>query len=327
MRFCPYGESEAIPNIVVDGSPNAATVLTLTHWPGIAQPDGLAADLSAEMAFNYIAAPPPHAAAEVVTNNHFDQDGLASVYTLTEPEAAQANRERLIDLAAAGDFATYQFREAARASMTVWAYAQPDRSPLGSRIEGPYDPACALLYETMLPLVGSLLDDSERYRDLWAEEDEQLTASERAIADGQVSIDEVPELDLAIVNVNADDLTGGHRFASSTSDFVHPMALHNATNCCRLLVMRGHQYLYADRYETWVQYQSRRLPRRVDLAPLAAQLEALEASATTWSATPPSGLTPELRCSGSSSLDPAAVQQAVIDHLRTAPPAWDPFRR
>lgn len=46
-----------MPNIVVDGSPNAGTVLTLTHWPGIAQPARLGADLSAEMAFRYLGAP------------------------------------------------------------------------------------------------------------------------------------------------------------------------------------------------------------------------------------------------------------------------------
>ena len=44
MRFVPYEQSRHEPNIVVDGSPNEATVLTLTHWPGIAQPPGLVAD-------------------------------------------------------------------------------------------------------------------------------------------------------------------------------------------------------------------------------------------------------------------------------------------
>ena len=45
MRFVPYEQSRHEPNIVVDGSPNEATVLTLTHWPGIAQPARLADDL------------------------------------------------------------------------------------------------------------------------------------------------------------------------------------------------------------------------------------------------------------------------------------------
>lgn len=50
LRYVPYDEAAQVPNVVVDGSPNAATVLTLTHWPGIAPPAGLADDLSAQMA-------------------------------------------------------------------------------------------------------------------------------------------------------------------------------------------------------------------------------------------------------------------------------------
>ena len=43
-----------MPNVVIDGSPNENTVLTLTHWPGYPQPSGFHFDLSAEMAFQYL---------------------------------------------------------------------------------------------------------------------------------------------------------------------------------------------------------------------------------------------------------------------------------
>jgi hypothetical protein len=33
--------------VVVDGSPTEGTVLCLTHWPGIAAPEAMRADLSA----------------------------------------------------------------------------------------------------------------------------------------------------------------------------------------------------------------------------------------------------------------------------------------
>ena len=42
------------PNVVIDGSPNEGTVLTLTHWPGFPQPDGFQFDLSAEMAYHHL---------------------------------------------------------------------------------------------------------------------------------------------------------------------------------------------------------------------------------------------------------------------------------
>ncbi|HVM52995.1 MAG TPA: DUF6687 family protein, partial [Acidimicrobiales bacterium] len=49
-----------------------------------------------------------HGDAEVVTNNHFDQDGLAGVFALAEPDVAMRHRALLEDLAAAGDFGTYR---------------------------------------------------------------------------------------------------------------------------------------------------------------------------------------------------------------------------
>ena len=276
FRFRPYDDTEDVANIVVDGSPNASTVLTLTHWPGIAQPHGLGANLSAEMVFRYLDDPPEHLAAEFVTNNHFDQDGLVGLHALIDPEASLRHREALINVAAAGDFATYRFRSSARASMMIWSYAQPDRSPLGSQIDAPYPEVCALLYEETIPLLLPMISEPERFRSLWHHEDQQLCASETALADGRVTVEEIGAVDLAVVTIGDDSLEGGHRFGSEMSDLIHPMALNNATDCCRLLLVRGHEYLYIDRYETWVQYQSRKLPLRIDLGPLATHLTELE---------------------------------------------------
>jgi hypothetical protein len=93
VRYLDYEASRDVANIVVDGSPNESTVLALSHWPGIPAPPGLARDLSAEMAFAYLDATPDHAPAEIVTNNHFDQDGLVSIHALIEPELSLAHRE------------------------------------------------------------------------------------------------------------------------------------------------------------------------------------------------------------------------------------------
>lgn len=325
FHYAPYEETIDVPNIVVDGSPNKSTVLTLTHWPGIEQPPGLAADLSAQMAFNYLDVAPAHPSAAVVTNNHFDQDGLVGLHALIEPEISSIHRERLVDVAAAGDFGTYRFREAARASKAIWAYAQPETSPLGVQLEGPYEHACSLLYRTVLPLLVPMIEDPQRFKDLWQDEDAQLTASERAIDRGDVSFEEIADIDLAVVTINSDDLAGGHRFASGTVDMIHPFAVNNATSCSRLLLMKGAEYLYLDRYETWVQYQSRVLPKRVDMAPLCERLESLETGETTWTASRPSALTPMLRSDAESSLSGLTVRSTICDHLRSMPVAWNPF--
>jgi len=135
-RFVGYDESLAVPNIVVDGSPNEATVLTLTHWPGLVQPAGTDVDTSAEMTFAYLDEPLDHEPAVVVTNNHFDQDGAVGLFCLIDPTAALAHRGLLVDLARAGDFGTYRYRNAARASMTLSAFADPVRSPVVGELTG-----------------------------------------------------------------------------------------------------------------------------------------------------------------------------------------------
>ena len=178
LRFLPYEASRTVPNIVVDGSANDATVVTLSHWPGAPTPPDLLRDLSAEIAFAYLGEPCDHPPADVVTNNHFDQDGLVSIFTLVEPERALAHRELLIDLAAAGDFATYRDRRAARASMVLSRLAEQQPTDMS------YDAFTAQLYTGLLPRVVDLVTDVDAHRDLWAEEDEQLTASEAAIAGG-----------------------------------------------------------------------------------------------------------------------------------------------
>ena len=326
MKFRAYGDTVGVPNIVVDGSPNESTVLALTHWPGYGQPPGFEFDLSAEMAFHYLDDTPQHAPVDVVTNNHFDQDGLVSVHALVDPELSLAHRDVLVDVAAAGDFSTYRDRRAARASMSLAAYADEDRSPIAGQLTGPYDAQCALLYETTLPLLVPMVTHGEQFRDLWAEEDENLTVSERLISTGEVTIDEVADLDLAVITVpDREPAHGGHRFTHETFATLHPMALHNATGRFRLLLLHGRQYQFVDRYETWVQYRSRRPVARVDMRPLADRLTAAESSSATWSAGAPGSLTPTMEVDGESSLAPDTVRDMVIGHLRTAVPAWDPY--
>ena len=83
-------------NVVVDGAPNAGTVLIVSHWPGLPTPAGCAADTSAQMVFRYLdRGADLHGGTDVVTNNHFDQDGLAGAYALVCPDDAVRRRTQL----------------------------------------------------------------------------------------------------------------------------------------------------------------------------------------------------------------------------------------
>ena len=120
MRYLHY-ENLATPNIVVDESATDRTLITLSHWPHSGTPPSLKADLSAQIVFKYLEHPELHVKSEAVSNNHFDEDGLAGIYALLHPCEAETNEDLLIDIAAAGDFGTYRFRDAARVDLTSLA--------------------------------------------------------------------------------------------------------------------------------------------------------------------------------------------------------------
>jgi hypothetical protein len=331
LHYVPYGDlPEAAPSVVVDGSPAEGTVLCLSHWPGIGSPPEFAADLSAEMAFLYLAAFDRHPAAEVVSNNHFDQDGLVGVFALTSPEAALARRDLLVEVARAGDFAVTSSRHAARVSMVLSAWADPARTPL-PHPPTDYDELTAVLYGELIGRLPQMCDRPELHRALWAEEDETLAASEAALASGAVMITEVPDVDLAVVDVpERAPAGGGHRFGGQWVEGLHPMAVNNATQRGALLTVRGHHYEFGYRYESWVQFRTRAVRPRVDLAPLAEQLTAAEGDrggSVAWVAERISGLTPTLAPAGDqeSRLEPSVVRALVEAHLRAAPPAWNPY--
>jgi hypothetical protein len=329
MRFLPYNQTTAIPNVIVDGARNARTVLTLSHWPKSGSPSGLSGDTSTAIVFNYLDAPRFHVEAEVVSNNHFDEDGLVGIFAMLHPTLAQRHREFLIDLAQAGDFGVFTHRRAARMAFVLSAYADPESSPLpASLFTLPYAELAGELYLQLLNVLPKLLTSVEDYRTLWGSEDARLTASEELIEEGLITIDEQPDLDLAIVRL-PDDLTGQrvHRFAQPRLAECHPFALHNRTERTRLLLLQGRRVELQYRYESWVQLASRRPSPRVDLSELADELNREETSGGRWVFDGVDEITPELHLEGSAttSVPVDAIVSRVEHHLRTGRSAWDPY--
>jgi hypothetical protein len=323
VKFVPYHLLDGRPSVIVDGSPAPGTVLTVTHWPGYPPPAGVAADLSAQMAFRLRERPDlVPAGAEAVSNNHFDQDGLVSIHALVAPDDAVPRRRFLEDVAFAGDFALCRDRDAARVSMVLYALANGDDLPTDQ------PERTGVLYEDVLGRLPELCDHVGRHRAVWGEEDATLAASDAAFADGRAVIDERPDLDLAVVTVAEDTpATGGHRFGHERIDGLHPMAVNSRTERVTLARLRGRRYDVELRYEGWVQMQSRPVRPRRDLAPLAARLQDEESGDAVWTATPVGGLLPRLHLGDGqeSSIAPDRFVDLLTDHLRTAPPAWDPY--
>jgi Family of unknown function (DUF6687) len=260
--------------------------------------------------------------AEAVSNNHFDQDGLVSIYALVAPDDALQRRTFLEDVAFAGDFAVCRDRGTARVSMVLSALANGDDLPAD------YTERTAVLYEDVLGRLPELCDRVETHRDVWGDEDATLEASDAAFEDGRAVIEERPDVDLAVVTVAEDTPeAGGHRFSADWVSGLHPMAVNTRTERATLARLRGRRYDVELRYEGWVQMRSRPVRPRRDLAPLAARLQDEETGEAVWSATPVCGLLPRLHLGDGheSSIAPDRFVELLTDHLRTAPPAWDPF--
>src|SRR4249919_3875053 len=81
-EFVPWEAVGDTPNIVVDGPHRAGTVLGLSHWPDGNTPPRLAADTSTEIAGRYVDLRAGGDEVAVVTNNHFDEDGLLAAWVV-----------------------------------------------------------------------------------------------------------------------------------------------------------------------------------------------------------------------------------------------------
>src|SRR5436305_9646245 len=98
MRFKYYRDALAdVPKLSVDGTVDNA--IHFSHWNGNRTPESVKADTSTEIALNVIAAPNLEELTQgidLVTNNHFDTDGVLSVWTMLNGERALALRDKLI---------------------------------------------------------------------------------------------------------------------------------------------------------------------------------------------------------------------------------------
>lgn len=324
MKFVPYYDLAGPPNIIVDGLPTLGTVLTLSHWPGSGTPEALRDDLSAQIVFRFLATDSPLARVPAVSNGHFDKDGLVGIFALLSPELALGYRDLLVDVASAGDFGVYGHPDAARITFAISSYESGDRSPLAGVLSGrPGFERTALLYEELLPRMGEWLRDPAAVRRLWADEEAYLRDSEAALRRGEIRLEELPDLDLAVVTVPGErGAPGPSALPEYARAFCHPMAIHSATRMSRVLYRGRQRFEVQYRYETWVDYVSRRHAPRIDLAPLAGELSALEGPGVRWVFEGVAEITPRLRLETAevSRLAPETFTTRVLDALRREAP-------
>ena len=140
--------------------------------------------------------------------------------------------------------------------------------------------ACTRHADALPSLVRDYRDGWPRFGDLWALQDEHLTASRGLLADGVVTLVEHPGLDLAVVRIPAYlRRRTVRRYLVDEAAAVHPFAINSATKRSRILRVQGAHYEFEYRYESWVQLATRRVPLRVRLDGLARRLNELDGGA------------------------------------------------
>mmetsp|Transcript_33061 Transcript_33061/g.71556 ORF Transcript_33061/g.71556 Transcript_33061/m.71556 type:complete len:373 (-) Transcript_33061:2931-4049(-) len=209
FQFVPYGQSaptcgaddnsdkKVLTTISCDGRIEGTT-LELTHWNGNETPNELYDDTSTEIALNFarklLGGGYDNASSKssddddididnaLILNNHFDTDGVLSVWTCLNPSEALEKAEILVAGAEAGDFGEWS-------------------TDLGVKLD------CALCeveagcdseeeaYNVALDLLPLLLDDLEtnngaNHEELWKRGWDDAMAGWNSIADGRVKIEQ-----------------------------------------------------------------------------------------------------------------------------------------
>ncbi|HEX6045471.1 MAG TPA: DUF6687 family protein [Pyrinomonadaceae bacterium] len=191
MRFQFYSEAlDNIPKLSVDGT--VANSIHFSHWQGNTTPAEVKADTSTEIALNLVASPNRAALTnniDLVTNNHFDTDGVLSCWTVLNGERALEFRDLLISSAEAGDFSEHTSDDGVKVSIAIQGSDQAgsnndDASPLAGFLAGVDVDDEARAYELVLPEVERLLSNVDAYESLWREGWNSVAAALESFASG-----------------------------------------------------------------------------------------------------------------------------------------------
>jgi uncharacterized protein DUF6687 len=211
MRFEFYHSGlDSVPKLSIDGT--VSNSIHFSHWEGNETPAEVKADTSTEIALNLVGSPNRHELTrgiELVTNNHFDTDGVLSVWTVLTGERALELREKSIPAAEAGDFSEFTNEMAVRASIALQGSDQPSPgeesgSPLASYLAGENFDDDARAYELVLPEVERLLTRTDEYEHLWRSAWEKIATAIESFELGNSQVNEFSEAGLSLITLAPD---------------------------------------------------------------------------------------------------------------------------
>src|SRR5205809_1688166 len=286
MKFEYYTEKLAdVPKLSVDGTVDNA--IHFSHWKGNQTPPCVKADTSTEIALNVVAAPNRNELTrgiDLVTNNHFDTDGVLSVWTLLTGERALELRDKLIPAAEAGDFCELRTEDAVRASIVIQGSDSPiddAGSPLAQQLANEPVDDDRRAYELVLPHVERVLRHPDDYESLWRDAWNRIAVALESFANGSSGVDEDGEAKLSIVTLAPEIFSSsGFQPAFHTAPFT--AISHQAHGELFLIATpldEGWAYRIDYPYYSWAETIIRRRIERRDFTQLVTHLNERDQSA------------------------------------------------
>lgn len=329
MRFEFYSDRILdVPKLSVDGTvPNS---LHFSHWQGNQTPASVKADTSTEIALNLVSSDRRDELTQglqLVTNNHFDTDGVLSVWTLLHGERANELRAQLISAAEAGDFSEWSSDDGVRVSLVIQGVDQPlpneaMLSPLANHLAGRPVTDEAEAYELVLPEVEKLLTRTNDYEPLWRDGWRRIEEAAQSFERGESKLqeDDGKILSLVMLSSTAFGATG-----FNPSRHTAPLAVVSRYGRGRLFLIAlegrdGWFYRVDYPYYSWAETVLRPRINRPDLSRAIEALNGLETQQGVWRADK-SELSSAIKFTGEdgllavSSLRPEHVAETLRDAL------------
>lgn len=279
MRFEFYSDAIAgVPKLSVDGTVDNA--IHFSHWKGNETPESVKADTSTETVLNVVAAPNRQEltrSIELVTNNHFDTDGVLSVWAMLTGERALDLRDRLIAAAEAGDFSELSSVDGVRASIVIQGSDSPvdkSGSPLATKLAGaPVDDE-AESYVLVLPHVEDVIRHTGKYEELWRQQWQRIETALDSFAKGESTVAEFTDVEFSLVTL-ARDIFGPSGFDSARDAAPFAAISHHAKGRLFLIATPlngGWAYRIDYPYYSWAETVVRPQIERHDLTSFVAEL-------------------------------------------------------
>jgi len=270
MRFAFYSEHLAAEEPVsVDGIVPGGG-LHLTHWKGNRTPAALKADSSTGIALRFVSSPDRDEmarGAEVASNNHFDADGALSAWTVLAGERAAESAELLVAAAEAGDFSAHPGREGLKVALAI--QADDGSSPLAGQLAGRPVEDDEEAYRLVLPVLGDLLAEPDRFEPLWRDALADIDAVMESFAAGRSQVEENGPVSSIRLAAGAGEAASRYAISAHARGRIYLIASE---------ANDGWRFRIEWPYWSWAETVDRPLVQRIDLEPLAVRLRGLDPS-------------------------------------------------